>query len=448
VGTSASYALPTGDFTTDFHVFALEWDPWELRWYVDDTLYRTESSWFSEDAPYPAPFDREFHLLVNVAVGGDFDGPPDATTVFPQTMEVDYVRVFKAVNVDPVVNLSEPVQGQNFAPGSLMRMTAVATDPDGVVQRVEFFQEDGLLGTARQEPYELEIPNLAAGCYSVRAVAHDDSGRRAFSNTVDMTVGDVCPEQSPFLMTPATIPGTIEVEYYDIGGEDFAYNDFDAGNAGNAEIRVSENVDISRAGSSGGFAVVRTNRSEWLEFTVEVEEAGQYSASFWLGSAALSATIRLEFDGIDRTGDIAVPNTGGETHWSSLLVPDIPLEAGVQTMRLVLNSFGLGMDRITFRKSSSTGRESNRPVPGLRLGAYPNPTRGPSTVEYSIPVASLVELAVFDLLGREVSTLDRGFRAAGTHTTTLDVGGLPRGVYLCRLTTDAGQVSRPVTVYH
>lgn len=83
-----------GSVTEEFHVYALEWDEREMRWYVDDTLYATQTNWFTSGADFPAPFDRTFHIIFNVAVGGRFPGPPDSTTEFPATMEVDYVRVY------------------------------------------------------------------------------------------------------------------------------------------------------------------------------------------------------------------------------------------------------------------------------------------------------------------------------------------------------------------
>jgi len=83
-------------FADDYHVFALEWEPGEMRWYVDGYHYQTQTQWFtsSRKGTYPAPFDRRFHLILNVAVGGAWPGYPDETTVFPQHMVVDYVRVY------------------------------------------------------------------------------------------------------------------------------------------------------------------------------------------------------------------------------------------------------------------------------------------------------------------------------------------------------------------
>ena len=89
------YALPRGTFADDFHLFALEWERDAFRWYVDGQLVSTQTKWRSEGGPFPAPFDQPFHLLLNLSVGGNWPGPPDAQTVFPQRMLVDYVRVFQ-----------------------------------------------------------------------------------------------------------------------------------------------------------------------------------------------------------------------------------------------------------------------------------------------------------------------------------------------------------------
>ncbi len=87
--------------TTGFHTYAVEWEPTEIRWYVDSQLYSTKTSWFSTAAPYPAPFDVNFHMLLNLAVGGNFPGNPNPSTVFPQHYVIDYVRVYQQAPPDP-----------------------------------------------------------------------------------------------------------------------------------------------------------------------------------------------------------------------------------------------------------------------------------------------------------------------------------------------------------
>jgi len=104
-----SYTFPSGDSVTNFHLYALEWTNDAISWYVDNQLYETQTSWWSSSNPtntsirnpYPAPFDQPFYIIMNLAVGGNFGGNPDGTTVFPGEMQVDYVRVYNWVGVPP-----------------------------------------------------------------------------------------------------------------------------------------------------------------------------------------------------------------------------------------------------------------------------------------------------------------------------------------------------------
>lgn len=90
------------DFSDDYHVYALEWEPDMMKWYVDDVHYSTKisSQWYSDAAPGNdrAPFDQAFHILLNVAVGGSYTGctnPVCITAAFPQQMLIDWVRVYQ-----------------------------------------------------------------------------------------------------------------------------------------------------------------------------------------------------------------------------------------------------------------------------------------------------------------------------------------------------------------
>ncbi len=93
LSSGESYLVPA-DATAEFHTYAVEWDETEIRWYVDGVLFSMRNSWSSTGGAFPAPFDETFHILLNVAVGGNFPGNPDNSTVFPVTMDVDYVRVY------------------------------------------------------------------------------------------------------------------------------------------------------------------------------------------------------------------------------------------------------------------------------------------------------------------------------------------------------------------
>jgi len=92
---TGAFTLPQNRrFSDDFHVFAVEWEPAAIRFYVDDILYETQTPDNLPSSKHWA-FDHPFFLLLNLAVGGGWPGNPDATTVFPGSMLVDYVRVYK-----------------------------------------------------------------------------------------------------------------------------------------------------------------------------------------------------------------------------------------------------------------------------------------------------------------------------------------------------------------
>ena len=128
--SGASYTFEEGQSITDYHTYALEWEPGEIRWYVDDKLYQTQNNWTTygidgeEKFSFPAPFDQEFYILLNLAVGGNYDGgrEPDPS-VFNNNpkMEVDYVRVYELTGrpyktpVDPQTSVEPLPDGARVA---------------------------------------------------------------------------------------------------------------------------------------------------------------------------------------------------------------------------------------------------------------------------------------------------------------------------------------------
>jgi uncharacterized protein (TIGR03437 family) len=119
---TAQYQLPSGALADDFHVYSVEWSANEITFYVDGNLYETQSSGASGWV-FNLP-SNPFFIILNAAVGGDWPGAPNATTVFPQDMLVDYVRVYQAASTPaPSINANGVLDSAEFgpalAPGSL-----------------------------------------------------------------------------------------------------------------------------------------------------------------------------------------------------------------------------------------------------------------------------------------------------------------------------------------
>jgi beta-glucanase (GH16 family) len=103
-----SYTLPSGIFADDYQVFSVIWDSQQIRWFVNDIQYHV----ISITPAALSEFHNDFFLLLNMAVGGNWPGSPDGTTVFPQTFEIDYVRVYKSTaDVQKI-----PVAGEESIP--------------------------------------------------------------------------------------------------------------------------------------------------------------------------------------------------------------------------------------------------------------------------------------------------------------------------------------------
>ncbi len=98
VHTHEVYHFPAGQSINDFNVYAIEWEEGVIRWYVNDVLVKTSIWWYTQGHDFPAPFDQDFYLLLNLAIGGTFDGgrlPPNSLFDEPVIMEVEYVRVYQ-----------------------------------------------------------------------------------------------------------------------------------------------------------------------------------------------------------------------------------------------------------------------------------------------------------------------------------------------------------------
>jgi beta-glucanase (GH16 family) len=89
---SKTFTLPNSRFDTDFHVFGIEWDENYINFYVDDKLYNQITP---DDVPGEWVFNQPFYIILNVAVGGNLPGAPNSQTPFPQSMLVDYIRVYQ-----------------------------------------------------------------------------------------------------------------------------------------------------------------------------------------------------------------------------------------------------------------------------------------------------------------------------------------------------------------
>ncbi|MCL6444800.1 MAG: family 16 glycosylhydrolase [Alicyclobacillus sp.] len=160
---NASYHLPD----SGFHTYTLVWGPTMMRWYVDGHLYQTQTvdTWYSSMGPRPAPFDQRFHLMLNLAVGGNWPGDPDANTKFPQHFVIDSVRVYQQSG-----EVAQPATAQ-------VHVDAASMDGAHVEACADTGQgQDARLQSGAHLRWKLIVPQTGAYVLQAR-VANQQTGR-------------------------------------------------------------------------------------------------------------------------------------------------------------------------------------------------------------------------------------------------------------------------------
>ncbi|MCG8671880.1 MAG: glycoside hydrolase family 16 protein, partial [Pseudomonadales bacterium] len=170
---------PNQNPADSFHDYEIQWEEGEIRWYVDGQHFQTQTDWHSEKAPYPAPFDQRFHLLLNVAVGGNWPGNPNNSTRFPQTMQVDYVRVYQSGNGSE--NSTDEINIADQA----SNIVATVTSPQGGGNRNIEIIRDGQFGRQGSTDSRLQYDTYDRGTGSQQEyIGYEFTEEKTFSKVV------------------------------------------------------------------------------------------------------------------------------------------------------------------------------------------------------------------------------------------------------------------------
>ncbi len=178
----------------------------------------------------------------------------------------------------------------------------------------------------------------------------------------------------PYGGTRAVIPGTIEAENFDNGGEGVAYHDVETTNLGNT-YRTSEAVDILAVNDGGsGYSVGWMKPGEWLKYSVNVIQADTFYMTARIASNTTRALFHIEFDSINKSGSITIPNTSSETAFADVITK-FYLSSGNHIMRLYIDGPGnFNLNKFTF--STSKPNEINELNFDDDWLIYPNPSDG------------------------------------------------------------------------
>ncbi|MEL6615199.1 MAG: glycosyl hydrolase, partial [Bacteroidota bacterium] len=255
------------------------------------------------------------------------------------------------------------------------------------------------------------------------------------------------PRGTPFGGSAVVVPGIIEAENYDVGGEGIAYHDAEPQNIGQA-YRPDEGVDIEGA-STNGFDVYWITAGEWLEYTIEASATGAFTITPYMTSVPGFGKFRVLIDNEPVSDWISVPGAPGWQLWRPFEIRDVQMSAGEHLMRFEFdsdsdpNGWLLSMNWIEVGQMPvASGPSLEAPTRFEILSAAPNPFSETTTVTYSLPTADRVTVEVVNALGRRVQVASGERRAAGVHTVEIDGRALPSGVYVVRVSTSGGAVAQ------
>lgn len=346
-GTHASYGLSLNTTVSDWHVYAIEWTPTTLTWYVDGTQYCVMN--IANGVGNTYAFQNSFFLLLNMAVGGNWPGYAIDDASLPAQMLVDYVRVYAPASasatsawtpfdksgyvmdsqnglgrIDPVSSLPSPQSanwvmvpglaggGVSFqsagAPGNYLRQSKgkVYVQPyDGTAQ----FQQDA---TFRQDPGLALSSDVSFESWAAPGNYLRHGTGTSFSQLFVTPVGAQLAKAATWLPTPPLASSIL------IQAEDYA---------------LMSGVQTETC-SEGGLDVGWIDAGDWMVYNVNLPVSGTYTVSYRVASLSGGGTLQLEKAGGTPTyGQLAVPSTGGWQNWTTIS-HQVQLPAGQQQIAI------------------------------------------------------------------------------------------------------------------
>lgn len=238
-------------------------------------------------------------------------------------------------NNNPTVSITSPANNATVAQGTSVTIAANASDSDGTVSKVEFYNGSTLLGTDTSSPYSFVWSNVAAGSYSLKAVATDDDG--ASTSSAPVSIIALAPVE------PVALPGTIQAENFS----------------------AMSGIQLESTGDTGGGQNVGyIETGDWMDYKVTVATAGTYQVQYRVASPSAGGSIQLR-SGATTLATTAVASTGGWQTWQTINAT-VSLPAGSQTLRVYAATGGFNINWLQASTGNTTPpAPSGLPIPGI-----------------------------------------------------------------------------------
>ena len=486
-GTQQGSSLTVPDAFTAFHVYAVEWTPAKLEFYIDNTKYFT---YYSTTDYRSWPFNKQFYLIMNIAVGGNWGGAQGVDdAVFPARMEIDYVRVYQSAENLKIHGNNEVYKNEQAIRYSLMSeegrtfewtvpegaaiasgqgtnsilvdwdceggdiLCHLATDCDNYDLEMLVVTKDYALNgpyfvNDHQTGLQLNAPLLGGTQYTwsipddATIISGQGNDTLLFNwgvgkDTVKLLIENSCGTEELFRILrhygkypypnpdlPHVIPGTISPDLYDYGGEGIAYHDATNGNSG-AGPRSDESVDTETFGNAVNVGWI--DNGEWLEYSIQVAHTGTYYFSALTASPNQSSTgpMKIIVNGVTKVNALGVSYTGSWSDFVWTLAAPLSLAETDTLLRIEMGAGGFNLGKIRLEDHLPTD------IPEKQIDdllVYPVPADRQLFISHR---GNIREIRITDISGvlRHASTIDDP--ASGLYS--VDLSSLPAGIYCLTL---------------
>lgn len=356
------------------------------------------------------------------------EGVGKAGLLLPQSLYMDQLTkrlgtVQPPTNNPPTAKFLNPTFNSLEEGYAELYFNVEASDPDGdaltlmlKIDGIEFRSESGApyeWGHVSNNPVTaMETLGLSAGPHTFEVVVEDGKGGEVTISKI-ITVKEK--KNQPYTGTPISIPGTIQFEYYDKGGQGVSYNDLDPENKGadRTNFRIDDGVDIDNG--NGGMVVGWTGTGEWLTYTINVTKADQYDLEIHYSSLNGGAQLGAQLNDNSLFTGMSL---GSTSSWDvfEVITKTVDLPAGQQVIRFNIEKSGLNLDKVVFKKSVVTSSESY--LESNKLVVFPNPAS-----EGVFNLSEEVQWQVYSITGIAIA---QGFG------NKVDLETSPKGTYILK----------------
>lgn len=233
------------------------------------------------------------------------------------------------------------------------------------------------------------------------------------------------------------IPGEIEPEFYDLGGENVAYHDNDAANQA-SDFRPGEGVDIGGNGT-GGYMLGYVEKDEWIEYTVDVKQEGLYDVKAMVASQIANGRFSITFSGNGASTTFDTPSTGSWVNMQEISAnTPIELNEGIQILRIdIIGTNAFNLDKLQFDFLTPT---KNMVISEESVLVFPNPVSDLIQIDYDEHILGAVSIKLIDIQGRIL--IDK---SSTTKSNIFDIKHLTTGNYTLIVANENGSISRVIS---